>query len=52
MYVAVVLDFYSRRAVGWSMSSGMTAQLVIDALMMALWARGKPASLMHHADSG
>ena len=42
LYVAVVLDLYSRRAVGWSMSSGMTAQLVIDALIMALWRRGKP----------
>jgi DNA-binding transcriptional LysR family regulator len=40
-----VLDLYSRRAVGWSMSSGMTAQLVIDALMMALWSRGKPIQL-------
>ena len=52
LYVAVVLDLYSRRAVGWSMSSGMTAQLVIDALMMALWRRGKPTQLMHHSDQG
>ena len=52
LYVAVVLDLYSRRAVGWSMSSSMTAQLVIDALMMALWRRGKPTSLMHHSDQG
>ena len=41
LYVAVVLNLYSRRSVGWSMSSGMTAQLVIDALMMALWRRGQ-----------
>jgi putative transposase len=52
LYVAVMLDLYSRRAVGWSMSSSMTAQLVIDALMMALWRRGKPTSLMHHSDQG
>jgi putative transposase len=42
MYAAVVLDLYSRRIVGWAMSSTMTAQLVTDALMMALWRRGKP----------
>ena len=36
LYVAVVLDLYSRRAVGWSMQASMTAQLVTDALMMAL----------------
>ena len=52
LYVAVVLDLYSRRIVGWSMSQGMTAQLVTDALMMALWRRGKPESLMHHSDRG
>ena len=52
LYVVVVLDFHSRRAVGWSMSAIMTAQLVIDALMMALWTRGKPTSLMHHSDQG
>lgn len=37
LYVAGVLDLFSRRIVGWSMSPTMTAQLVIDALMMALW---------------
>jgi putative transposase len=52
LYVAVVLDLYSRRAVGWSMSKDMTAQLVTDALMMALWRRGKPEQLMHHSDRG
>jgi putative transposase len=52
LYVAVVLDLYSRRAVGWSMSEGMTAQLVTDALMMAMWRRGKPEALMHHSDRG
>jgi len=52
LYVAVVLDLYSRRAVGWSMQSSMTSQLVADALMMAVWRRGKPAALMHHSDQG
>lgn len=52
LYVAVVLDLYSRRVVGWSMQSAMTSQLVIDALMMAIWRRGKPESLLHHSDQG
>lgn len=52
LYVAVVLDLYSRRAVGWSMSSSMTTQLVTDALMMAMWRRGRPEALMHHSDRG
>ncbi len=43
LYVAVVIDLFSRRVVGWSMSDGMTAQLVTDALMMAIWRRRKPA---------
>ena len=52
LYVAAVLDLYSRRVVGWSMQSSMTSQLVIDALMMAIWRRGKPESLLHHSDQG
>ena len=52
LYVAVVLDLFSRRIVGWSMSTTMTAQLVTDALMMALWRRGKPQELLHHSDQG
>jgi putative transposase len=52
LYVAVVLDLFSRRIVGWSMKSEMTAQLVIDALMMAVWRRGKPKELLHHSDQG
>ena len=52
LYVAVVLDLYSRRAVGWSMQASMTAQLVTDALMMALWRRGRPQALLHHSDRG
>jgi putative transposase len=39
LYLAVVLDLYSRKVVGWSMSSRMQAQLVCDALTMAIWQR-------------
>lgn len=52
LYVAVVLDLFSRRAVGWSMQDNMTSQLVADALMMAVWRRGKPVTLLHHSDQG
>ena len=45
LYVAAVIDLFSRRAVGWSMSAEMTAQLVTDALVMAIWRRGKPDAL-------
>ncbi len=46
------MDLYSRRIVGWSMSDTMQAKMVSDALLMALWRRGKPSSLMHHSDQG
>ena len=52
LYVAAVLDLFSRRIVGWSMSATMTAQLVTDALLMAIWRRGKPDALLHHSDRG
>ena len=52
LYLAVVVDLFSRRVVGWSMQSSMTSQLVLDALVMALWRRGKPAELLHHSDQG
>ena len=52
LYVAAVIDLFSRRVVGWSMSAGMTAQLVTDALVMAIWRRGKPRALLHHSDQG
>jgi putative transposase len=48
LYVAAVVDLFSRRVAGWSMSAAMTAQLVTDALMMAIWRRGKPDELLHH----
>ena len=52
LYVAAVVDLFSRRVVGWSMSTAMTAQLVTDALVMAIWRRGKPDALVHHSDRG
>lgn len=52
LYVAAVIDLFSRRVVGWSMSDTMTAQLVTDALVMAIWRRGKPDALLHHSDQG
>ena len=52
LYVAGVMDLFSRRVVGWSMSATMTAQLVTDALLMAIWRRGKPDALLHHSDRG
>jgi len=52
LYVAAVLDLFSRRVVGWSMSASMTAQLVTDAWTMAIWRRGKPEALLHHSDRG
>ena len=52
LYVAAVIDLFSRRVVGWSMSATMTARLVTDALLMAIWRRGKPDALLHHSDQG
>lgn len=52
LYVAAVIDLFSRRVVGWSMKADMTAQLVIDALLMAIWRRGRPDALLHHSDRG
>jgi putative transposase len=49
---AAVIGLFSRRVVGWSMSAAMTAQLVTDALLMAVWRRGKPEALLHHSDQG
>jgi putative transposase len=46
LYVAAVIDLFSRRVVGWSMSAAMTAQLVTDALVMAIWRRGRPDALL------
>jgi putative transposase len=52
LYLAVVIDLCSRKVVGWSMSSRMKAQLVCDALTMAIWQRKPKAGLVHHSDRG
>lgn len=52
LFVAAVLDLFSRRVVGWSMHSAMTTQLVTDALTMAIWRRGSVDALLHHSDRG
>jgi putative transposase len=52
LYVAVVLDLFSRKVVGWSMNANMGTQLVIDALVMAIWRRRRPTQLLHHSDQG
>ncbi len=50
LYIAVVLDLFSRRGVGWSMNARMTSELVADALMIAIWRRGRPKAVLHHSD--
>jgi putative transposase len=53
LYLAVVLDLYSRMVVGWSMQKHMTTQLVADAMTMAVWRRRpKATALLHHSDQG
>jgi transposase InsO family protein len=52
MYLATVIDLYSRMVVGWAMSERMTAALVCDALTMALWRRDRPKSVIFHSDRG
>jgi putative transposase len=51
LYLAVVLDAFSRRIVGWSMATTLHMQLVLDALNMALWQR-RPSGVIHHSDHG
>jgi len=52
LYLAVVLDLYSRLVVGWAMAERMTARLVCEALTMALWRRKKPTGVIVHSDRG
>jgi len=51
LYLAVVLDAYSRRLIGWAMSTAQKAELVIDAVNMAI-AQRKPSNVIHHSDQG
>lgn len=52
LYLAVIIDLYSRAVIGWSMNTRMTADLVCDALQMALWRRGFPRDVIVHSDRG
>lgn len=52
LYLATVIDLYSRKVVGWSMSNNMKAELVNNALLMALWQRKPPEGLVWHTDRG
>ena len=52
LYLAVVIDLYSRRVVGWSINKRMTKQLVKDALLMAIWRRKPSPGLIFHSDRG
>jgi len=52
LYLAVVLDLYSRRVVGWAMDSHLETPLVLAALHLALGRRQPPATLLHHSDRG
>lgn len=52
LYLATIIDLYSRAVIGWSIQSTMTRELVCDALMMALWRRGFPRGVLCHSDRG
>jgi putative transposase len=51
LYLAVVLDAFSRRIVGWAMETHLRTELVLQALNLALWQR-RPAAVIHHSDHG
>ena len=52
VFVAFVIDVFARRIVGWRVARSMKAELVLDALEQALWARGDTEGLVHHSDRG
>jgi putative transposase len=51
-YLAVVIDLYSRRVVGWSMQGRQTTELVLQALLMAVWRRKPKNKVLIHSDQG
>jgi len=51
LYLAIVLDAFSRRIVGWAMATHLRTELVLEALEMALWQR-RPKDVIHHSDQG
>ena len=52
LYVAVVLDVFSRRIVGWAMSESLATDVVLNALDMAVWNRRPGSGVVHHSDQG
>ena len=52
MYLAVVIELFSRRVVGWSMQSRMTTDLALQALLMAVWRRKPKSTVTIHSDQG
>ena len=52
LFLAVVVDLFSRRIVGWAMDATMTSRLVVDALVMAVSRRGPVAGVIAHSDRG
>lgn len=52
LYLAVVLDLFSRRVVGWSMKPTLAREIVLDALMMAVWRRKPASKVLVHSDQG
>lgn len=52
LYLAVVLDLFSRQVIGWAMGQRLTVDLAEEALTMALWRRKPGAGLLHHSDRG
>ena len=52
LYLAVVIDLFSRKVIGWSMNESLESRLVLDALEMARISRNPSAGLLHHSDRG
>ena len=52
LYLATVIDLFSRKIIGWSMDSNMKADLVNNAMLMAVWQRKPPKGLIWHTDRG
>lgn len=52
LYLAVVVDLFSRRVIGWSMHSRITKELALNALLMAVWRRNPQSRVMVHSDQG
>jgi len=52
LYLAVVMDLYARKIIGWSMKPALAKELVLDALVMAVWRRNPRARVLGHSDHG